>query len=472
MSIFSKLKRSLGFDHDDDTEYDSLYEDTASGVDTVAASDVDNPKADASADDALKPVEFKAEMQQAIFSKVVEMFDAALPDFISKAVDPEAQRKMLYDSLDQDVKAYMQSIITAAEAYCEARWKVKQSSMSSELEALKLRAGEIEKQSSDIKQKQLSADRQKRALTERVHDLESQLAKLESEREQFELENRSLVNRIKVANVQQEDLEKTQGELQALRQELNSMKQNPDNAFAKREEELNKQIAEMSEGIASLKEQLRVSEQMREDLRKRIAEDADTRREADANASKQLQEKLQELDKVSAELEQFKKDYIAKANEVNELNQLLKDYDELNARMSEFDKVMTSQQDKIKSQKKIIEQKDAEIDNLKASIAENKRAQTEREKSLKAEIEALRPPTVVSEMQVDFGSVAEETAPRISEDDLTAMEEAFESGEWFTKTPPAETPSLRPSESETDFGYRAPRRKSPQVNNPDQLSLF
>ncbi len=133
---------------------------------------------------------------------------------------------------------------------------------------------------------------------------------------------------------------------------------------------------------------------------------------------------------------------------------------------------MTRLTEKVKTQKKTIGQKDAEIDSLKSTIAENQRKSAEREKSLKSQISALRPPTVVAEMQVDFGAVSEETAPRISEDDLSAMEETFESGEWFTKTPPAETPSMRPSESEADFGYRAPRRKAPQINNPDQLSLF
>lgn len=470
MSFISKLKRSLGFGPDDEVEYDSIYEDTAAAVETPAS---ETDAAEMSQEHPqVKPVDFDADMQNLIFAKVVEVFNNAMPDFISKATDQEMQRRILFDSLDAGVKDYLKSISTAAEAYCDAQWKARQNSMAAELDAIKHRAGEIEKQSSDIKQKQLSADRQKRALTERVHDLESQLAKLESEREQFELENRSLVNRIKVANVQQEDLEKAQADIHALTLELNAIRNNPESAFAEREEKLNKQIAEMTDGIDSLKEQLRVSEEMREDLKKRYEEKLDSQKQALSVENEELKKKISKLEVSLTTIDNLRKDLAAKTVEVNDLNEMIKDYDELNSRMGEVDKAMTRLNDKILSQKKIIGQRDAEIDTLKATIAENKRIQAERVKSLKAEIDALRPPTVVAEMQVDFGSVTEDSAPRISEDDLSAMEETFESGEWFTKTPPPPTPSMRPPEADAEFGYRAPRRKSPQITNPDQLSLF
>lgn len=460
MSFFSKISHALGFGSSEDPEYDSIYDDTASDIDGESPQEIDS--AEKPEQHTIAPVVFDAGMQQQIFNKVVEVFDAALPEFIGKACNQDVQKKMLYDSLDQGIKEYLASIGKMAEDYCDAQWKAKQTMMASEMEAMRVRAGEIEKQSSDIKQKQLSADRQKRALTERVHDLESQIAKLESEREQYELENRSLVNRIKVANVQQEDLDKTQAELQSLRLELNTIRQNPDAAFAKIEEELRGQIAEMSDGIDSLKEQLRVSEEMREDQRKRSSE-----------SDKKLQEQAHESDSLKLQLENLKKDLAKKTIEVNELNDLLKEYDEITKRMGEFDRAMTKLEEKIKSQNKIIEQRDSEIENLKATMAENMRMADERELHLKKQLDNLRPESIVAEMQVDFGVETEpDEAPRISEDELSAMEEAFESGDWFTKTPPADTPSMRPADSEMDFGYKAPRRKTPTVSNPDQLSLF
>lgn len=305
--------------------------------------------------------------------------------------------------------------------------------MASELETIRVRADEIEKQSSDIKQKQLSADRQKRALTERVHDLESQLARLESEREQFELENRSLVNRLKVANVQQEDLEKLQTELQHLRLENQQMRENPGDVAARQIEALNTQIAEMTDGIESLKEQIRVSKDMNDDMRSRLSE---------------------------------------REKEISELNELLKQFADVERQLSEVEAVIAAKDDKIKSQKKLLDSRSAEVGQLKQTIAENLRLQAEREQKLQAEIASMRPPTVVSEMTVEFGEAAEDSVPKISEDDLNAIEQTFESDDWFTKTPPPETPSMRPPEYDSDFGYQAPRRKSHAPEHPDQLSLF
>ena len=425
MSIFSKFKRALGFGPDDDEADEQLFADTAAADEN--AEDAPPPPA------APAPVEFDAAMQDAIFSHVVDVFNASLPDFLAKTTDRDAQLKYLRQSLDSGVKEYLDSLSKASELYCEAQWKARQSSMASELETIRVRADEIEKQSSDIKQKQLSADRQKRALTERVHDLESQLARLESEREQFELENRSLVNRLKVANVQQEDLEKLQTELQHLRLENQQMRENPGDVAARQIEALNTQIAEMTDGIESLKEQIRVSKDMNDDMRSRLSE---------------------------------------REKEISELNELLKQFADVERQLSEVEAVIAAKDDKIKSQKKLLDSRSAEVGQLKQTIAENLRLQAEREQKLQAEIASMRPPTVVSEMTVEFGEAAEDSVPKISEDDLNAIEQTFESDDWFTKTPPPETPSMRPPEYDSDFGYQAPRRKSHSPEHPDQLSLF
>lgn len=459
MSFFENIKRSLGFGGDSYDEDDPLYEDTTLSLESDGSSAAMTSAP--IAPEPPKPAEFSRQMQEAIFTKVVEVFNASLPDFLAKSVDPDRERQNLLDALDSGVKDYIDNISRQATEYCEAQWKARQANMAAELEALKAKAGEIEKQSSEVKQRQLSADRQKRALSDRVHDLEATVAKLESEREQYELENRSLVNRIKVANVQQEDLEKAQADLQALQLEFNKLRQDPQGALSAQLAELEKQksdaedakkiiaakAAEMEIGIDSLKEQLRVANEMLDDQRKRLAE----------------------AESYSASA---KTDAEAKDKEIGELKHTIAEYEEVMSRLGELDTTLTRQQDKIKSQKKAIAERDSQIEALKATITENLRLQAEREKQLQNEIQALRPPTVVAEMQVDFGAVSEENAPIISEDDLSAMEETFESGDWYTKAPPAQTPSMRPTEAEAEFGYHAPRRKNSPTNHPDQLSLF
>lgn len=470
MSIFSNIKRALGFGSDSyDGEDDPLLSDTAEADVSADASAGESPAGRPNQDAGTppEPVAFSPEMQKAMFDRVLEIFNTSLPDFIAKTADGDARRQYLWDAMDADVKAYVESLNSAAEKYCEARWKQRQTSISAELDAMKMRADEIERHSTDIKQKQLSADRQKRALSERVHDLEQQLSRLDSEREQFELENRSLVNRLKVANVQADDLEKAQAEIKSLRDEIARLTDNPDAVMAGRCTELEQavekanaentalkaEVAEMTDGIESLKEQLKVSSDMQKDNRRRLA---DASKEVDA-----AKEALAAREAVVAELEA----------KVEGLEKTVAECDGVLAKFKELDEVLQNKENKIKSQRMTIAARDLEIESLKKTIADNLRLQAEREKSLQTEIQALRPPTVVAEMTVDFGAVTEERAPKISEDELTALEQTFETDEWFTKTPPAETPSMRPPESETDFGYRAPRRKS-STPPPGQLSLF
>lgn len=431
MNFFASLKRAFGFGPDDISADEDLYADTA--IDNASAAPAEEANASAAETPDAEPVKFDPAMQLAIFDRILAVFNEALPDFLARTGDPEARRKYLYDSLDAGVKQYLDGLSVKAEEYCELQWKSRQAGMAAEMEALRLRSEEIEKQSCDVKQKQLSADRQKRALTERVHDLESQLSRLESEREQYELENRSLVNRIKVANVQQTDYEKAQADISALQAEVAKLRSNPEQAFAEREEALKKQIAEMAEGIDSLKEQLRVAKDMHDDMRHRVAERDKT---------------------------------------ITQLQKTISDTEEIVKHVSDLDTTLTRRDETIAAQKGTIEALENEIKALKATITENLRLQARREKELKNEIKALRPPTVVAEMTVDFNAATEDAAPRISEDDLSAIEETFESDEWFTKTPPPETPSMRPAESDSEFGYKAPRRKAPAPEHPGQLSLF
>jgi len=457
MSFISTLKRTFGFGADNIADDDNLYSDTAVDSDTSVTTDSTDKTQHVSAPEEVGPVKFDPAVQQAIFDRVLAVFNEALPDFLAKTGDPDARRKYLYESLDDGVKQYLDSLSAKAEEYCEAQWQKRQAGMAAEMDAIRVRAEEIEKQSSEIKQKQLSADRQKRALTERVHDLESQVSRLESEREQYELENRSLINRIKVTNVQQTDLEKAQTELKSLQAELLKIRSNPEQAFAEREEAMQKQIAEMTDGIESLKEQLRVAKDMHDDMRRRLSE-----------ADKLIARQTAGL----AEITSLKAVVAERDNTIAKLNKTIRDTEEIVSHVSDIEKALSQRDNRIDGYKKTIADLESEIKALKATISENLRMQARREKELKDEIKALRPPTVVAEMTVDFNAATEDKAPIISEDDLSAIEETFESGEWFTKTPPPETPSMRPAESESEFGYRAPRRKNSAPEHPDQLSLF
>ena len=383
MSIFSKIKQYLGFGPDVDLS-DPVFADSDGSP--AASKPAEKPAAPEA-----KPVEFDPNMQDAIFAKVVEVFNSSLPSFLAESVDPAAQKRLLRQSLDEGVAAYLDSLKTAARDYCEEQWRARQSDMAAELDAIRLRAEDVERRSSDIRQKQLSADRQKRALTERVHDLESQLARLESEREQFELENRSLLNRLKVANVNQEDVEKLNSELTTVRAELLKLRENPELISKEKEDASNAKIAEMEEAVAAMKDQLRIADEVRDGIRASL---------------KEAEEKIASRDK-----------------EIAELNELISEFDAATARMERSQAVIDEQNSSINTLKKEIAIRDEEIASLKNTIAENIKRQAEREQLLRNEIEELRPGMKMVDKKIDFSE--EDVMPRISDDDLSAIEASF-----------------------------------------------
>lgn len=441
----------MGFGVDDTEDDSTLYADTALGVSDEPASATDSTPREATDDnDSLPEMVFDAARRDKIFTLVVEEFNKALPEFLSKAVDPGRQRRQLLEKLDEDLKNYIESLSELARLHSESMWKERQNQLTAQLEAVRQRAEEIERQSADIRQKQLSADRQKRALTDRTHDLETQLARSESEREQFELENRSLVNRLKVAAVMQEDNEKLRAEIDELKRRL-FLNADPAGAegtdFKACDEELLKQTETLKEEAGKAREEAEAAKKESEELLARLIAE----QEKSVGVASELDETKKQLATTSTELEEYR-------NVIDNLGKL--------------EETLTSQDKKIKSQRSRISSLEEEIANLNKILAENQARAEEREKHLREELKALRPPTVVDEMQIHFDVVNESEVPRITEDDLTAMQESFENGEWFTHNEPAPTPSMRNPEAEAEFGYRAPRRKPSPADNPNQLSLF
>ncbi len=446
MSFFNSLKRSLGLDANTVAEDETLYADTAEAVSSSSTASTAEEGEGGAADATL---EFDREKQNIIFEKVVEIFNKSLPPFLAQSVDKQAQIKYLREAMDGGVKAYLDSLAAQAQAYCEQRWHQTRESMAAELDAIKAKADDIEKKSADMQQKQLSADRQKRALSDRLHDLESQVVRLEADREQYELENRSLVNRLTVAGVQQEDVDSARAEIERLNSEIRKLRENPGESRAAEADALRIQIDEMRGAIDDLKEQNRVSGQMVEDMRKNLA-----------GANKRLAERDKQL---------------------VEANDIINSYNiELDKKMAQVDERLAADAETIKKQKKAMADRDAQIESLKETIARNLRQQARREAELQARIKALSPAPEPShpedstpEQPVAAEEAFEVKAPVISEADLSEIEKTFESEDWFTKNPPAETPSMRKPDADSEFGYKDPHRKnSDRPDHPSQLSLF
>lgn len=455
MSFLNIMKKAFGFGDDGESD-DQLFADTTN----EQPSDLQLHSHVHEKIEEPKPVEFDPQMQNAIFEQVVAIFNDALPEFISKAVDTEAQKQLIREALDSGVTDYLNSLNKAATEYCEMQWRARQNDMAAEMEEVRHRAREVERQSSDIQQKQLSADRQKRALTEKVHELESQMARLISENEQLQLENRSLLNRLKVSNVLQEDVDKSNAELQTLRSELNRLKEDPSLVSEERENALKAEMDKMKDGIDSLKEQLRVGDEIRDDLRRR----------------------LKDSEAVVAERDK----------EITSLNAMVEQFDSATAQFDELTGQLKASTEMISSLKKKVASRDEEIASLKSTISENIKQQAEREKSLKKQIEELRPPMVMSGHDIDFDDeLTDDIPPRISEEDLNDIEESFKNDNFETKNevishdPLTEYELPEPAESEKEnsiqplseevtgsiLSQNSVKHDSAK-DKPEQLSLF
>ena len=136
-----------------------------------------------------------------IFEHVVAVFNQALPDFLKNSVDPEKQRRLLYDGLTADMKAYVEASRTEAEAQCRRNFEQQKTQLQANIREMEARYSQYNSMRDDMQQKLLSRERQRRAILARNKDLDARVASLEAELEQIQLENKSLINKLKVADV-------------------------------------------------------------------------------------------------------------------------------------------------------------------------------------------------------------------------------------------------------------------------------
>ncbi len=245
MAFLSKFSRALGFGRDDDD--DGIIADDPDSTNPYTPASTPYTESPKAADEPARKDD--SAMQQRIFTHVVETFNAALPDFLARSVDPATQRKLLYDGLQADLRKYIDDIAGDARRRCSEEWTRERHKLQEKVNELETQAREIESKRNEMVQKQLSSERQRRALSERVHDLEKQVAQLEAEREQFQLESRSLQNKLKVANVQEKEYEDLQEENLRMRQELNNARKGLPVAAAAPDPEIMKQLSETKQKL-------------------------------------------------------------------------------------------------------------------------------------------------------------------------------------------------------------------------------
>lgn len=423
MSFASAFKRIFGLDSDDYSEnIDTTAEDADVQVHTGADSGSDEP------DDTPVPT-VSAEMKAKIYEGAVAIFNQALPDFLSRSVDPQAQQRLLTESIDKSVDQYLDNLMKQAEQYAEAKLRASVEASKRDAEQLRAEMQQLEQQRTSIREQQLSADRRRRAMADRVTDLEGQVERLEAEREQFELENKSLLNKLKVADIQPGVVDEMSKEIEELKQRLAQGESATDTAAA---EEYERRIAEAAQAAEKEKAAL---QQTIDDLKQQ------------AELSQGMYNDLQQ--QLSAERE-------AHQTDSDELAQARKLLEEVNEMQAQFAQVET-----------IIRKRDERIEKLKAS---NKRLRDE-VTAVKEQLAAVEGPNLFgyAEASAQAEAHADEEIKKVASE-IAAIEDDFECPDWFVAEPGPNTASLRTDDSE--FGYTEPPRKPHKPDSDAQLSLF
>ncbi len=425
------MRRLFGFE--DDTIFEADDENT--GTDITAEAHSQELRGETAPDVDAKAL---SDIREAIFAHVVGIFNAALPDFLSRSVDPEAQSKLLYDSLDQGLKDYLARVGADADSRCEARWSAEHAGLRSEMEALRHKAEQVERERADIKERQLSADRQKRALSDRLKDLESQVARLEAEREQYDLENKSLLNKLKVVAVQNPGIMEVEADM-------------PAHPTQEEYEALQAENTQLRSAVEQAAERQAIADEMAADMRKRL------------HVAQREVEDLQAI-----------------TEQVEKVEQAIAERDEMLARQRENISRLKEQIDTLKASSKAAEERASEREQtLVARVAELEAAASAARAESNAIADEPAPYEEVAPVQKKprrrktvREQPVEDAAPKITDADLMDVEAGFADQDWFGAPDPSELAQAADASSADDFGYRAPEPRPRPYDDGMQMSLF
>lgn len=451
MSLLNNIKSAFGFggDSEEDDALD-IYAQTTTKTQETACDDQDgNSNID--------------NLTTGIFDRVLEIFNQSLPDFLAKSVDPERQKQLLYDALDQSTKSHLQSLEISVKARCEQMWSQERARLQEEAEAQKRHAEDLEKTKQELNDKRLSADRQKRALSDRVRDLETQVLTLEAEKEQYEIESKCMVNKTKAAAVLENELEELRAENLQLRQEKLASKNaaNPNTEPSVQTEEmetLKSEIAKLKESLeaAAVKDQM--NETMFAEFQKKAADASKELHDAQA-AAEQAQEEIKIKD---AQIADLKKEAAEKEANHAESAVSIEELEAIQRQIEMFEEVRAKLNANIETLKANLKEAQAENETLRETIKSNLLDSAAQQKELQAQIdelknEAAKQPAAYPHAEMPTGSA--------NVDDL------LNGTDWLISIPEKES-AMHDVVEESDFGYQEPAKKPRISDNDSQLSLF
>lgn len=502
MSIFQSIKRALGFDPEEDELSAEEFETVDYSGNRSGESDSPKIRIPEACVSTESISELKAEdAPESLFTEVLAIFNESLPPFIKDSIDREAQKKLIYDTLSESVRKYIEQLNASAKKNTAIQWAKDKNAMTEQIKEISAKLERAKESEQEAKKNQLSADRQKRAMTERLHDLETQVANLQAEHEQYELENKSLINKLRAASIHEEDNVSLREQVETLSEQVRKGQSpvlSPEEiaeietlrAKAAELESLKEENARLLTDIETAKATIDMSKQMVNNQINLVAE-----------TKEQLKAKTEEAESLTAELSDAKK-----ANETSEaeIASLKAELEEANTKVAEiyeiekhivrFEDIKKRKEAKInelQQEKEALAEelrvRESEILALKKSIERNLFDQAKNEREMRAEIAELRSllpekpaPTPDDMFMPEFKPKKQETAVAAQESEpapkkkkqvkISAIDDSLDSTDWLVSTPPENLPAST-TENEEPFGYVSPVKKNPPKNDA-QMLLF
>lgn len=487
--MWSGLKRAFGFGagpDDDETEYDSslptyavpipqeapvphpvvlaphteepesapiaeLNDDTADTAKTAAA-ETDEP-----------PVPVDEALPGDLFDALIEQFNAAQPDFISRCLNTEAQREYLFKALDEKLRARIHAVLTPPAGHRETE-RDRLLGRIREMEA-KVKSNESLRQ--ENRKLRLSVERQKRSLLDRINDLETQLAANTAEKEKFFAsrhypasadENRShdLQEKLQESETKQKEAEKGMQEAQA------------------RVAELTEALEQETRQRRQLEDKTAISDQMINELRNQAAaerkEYEETCRQQE-EALEQIHARIEEFAAVKGKLEERirkLKESLKAAKEAG-LEERVSELQEENASLRHTIETNIYNQaanesrlnDEIRQLKLDLEQAQAALSARNTPVASAESAEASETAPEDDGNSDTTPPGSEMNGGETNGDVVSQPRRRRGRPRKARPDDELDNTDWFASA----------AKDDPDFGYHEPPRR-PANNNEAQLSLF
>lgn len=306
MAFLKNIKQMFGFDDN------SIYEDEKNNVnteykpyinpfknekqETANTAVAEDKKSEQTEDD------FDKAIHDEIKDKIIDIINASLPEFIKGCVDRDAELKYINEEFGTTFSTYTQNIRQAIEERAKSEWISERMNLEKRLQESGKKAEESTAKMEELRARITSLDRQKIALNERINQYENKVATAEAEREQYHLECKSLMNKLKVASVNEEEINKLREENTQMLQEYTSLR---NDVIMLRKEALNAKnnpatSAEDAEKMAALQQQLETANAEKVQLEQRITE---LENAAGNTPQPEIAQQLQaEIQKISDEL--------------------------------------------------------------------------------------------------------------------------------------------------------------------------